>query len=255
WHVRLPDVYSIPLRALYSRNVPNLMMAGRCASCTHMAMGSTRVAATGAAMGQAAGAAAAMCVETMYLPGELSRGDIARLQQQLLREDHYIPELPNQDPDDLARAAAASATSEEPGREASQVLSGVTRHRHGNENEWASAPGASLPQSLELAWDQPHTISRVQVIFDSGFARPLTLTHSDGFNKKIIRGPQPECVRDYRVQVKAGGAWVEVAQVEGNYQRRRVHEFEPVAASAVRITCEATNGDAQARIFEVRAYR
>jgi len=252
--VRTPDVYSIPLRALYSRNVHNLLMAGRCASCTHMAMASTRVAATGAVMGQAAGTAAAMCVEQACLPAELSKQDISDLQQQLLREDQFIPELPADDPDDLARRASVAATSEEPGREASQVLTGVTRHRHGNENEWASAPGASLPQSLELAWDQPQTVSRVQVIFDTGFARPLTLTHSDGFNKRIIRGPQPECVRDYRVQAKVGAEWVEVAQVQGNYQRRRVHEFEPVAADALRVVCEATNGDEQARVFEVRAY-
>ncbi len=254
WHVHLPDVYSIPLRSLYSRNVPNLMMAGRCASCTHMAMGSTRVAATGAAMGQAVGAAAAMCVDSACLPGELGDSDIRELQQQFLREDHYIAELPNDDADDLARAATVTATSEEPGREAAQVLSGVTRHRHGDENQWASAPGAALPQSIELRWDRPRDVSQVQIIFDTGFARPLTLTHSDGFNAKIVRDAQPETVRDYCVEVETDGGWVEVSRAAGNYQRRCVHEFETVAAQAVRITCEATNGDEQARVFEVRAY-
>ncbi len=254
WHLHVPDLYSIPLRSLYSRNVHNLMMAGRCASCTHMAMGSTRVAATGAAMGQAVGAAAALCVESMNLPSELSKSDVTELQQQLLREDHYIPELPNEDVGDLAMSATVTATSEEPGREAGQILSGVTRHRHGNENQWASAPGEALEQSIELRWDQPQAISQVQIIFDTGFARPLTLTHSDGFNKRVIRDAQPESVRDYRVEVETASGWVEVASVEGNYQRRRVHDFNDVAASAVRITCEATNGDEQARVFEVRAY-
>ena len=230
------------------------MMAGRCASCTHMAMGSTRVAATGAAMGQAVGAAAAMCVDTLNLPRELSDSDIRELQQQLLREDHYIPELPNNDPADLARSATVTATSEEAGREATQVLSGVTRHRHGNENQWASAPGESRPQSIELRWSEPQTVSQVQIIFDTGFARPLTLTHSDGFNAKVVRGPQPETVRDYQVEVETEGGWVEVARVEGNHQRRRVHEFDAIAVQAVRLTCEATNGDTQARVFEVRAY-
>ncbi len=254
WHLHLPDIYSIPLSSLYSRNIPNLMMAGRCASCTHMAMGSTRVAATGAAMGQAVGAAAAMCVDSACLPSELGASDIQELQQQLLREDHYIPELPNADADDLARGATVTATSEEPGCEAAQVLSGVTRHRHGNENQWASAAGAALPQSIELRWDGPRDISQVQIIFDTGFARPLTLTHSDGFNAKVIRDAQPESVRDYRVEVEAGGGWVEVSRAAGNYQRRCVHEFDTVAAAAVRIVCETTNGDEQARVFEVRAY-
>jgi len=254
WHLHLPDVYSIPLRSLYSRNVPNLMMAGRCASCTHMAMGSTRVAATGAAMGQAVGTAAALCVQQGTVPGELGGEDIRRLQQQLLRADQFIPELTNQDPDDLARAATVSASSEEPGREAGQVLSGVTRHRHGQEHQWASAPGQGLPQSLELRWPQPQTIGQVQIIFDTGFARPLTLTHSDAFNARVIRGPQPETVRDYRLEAETASGWVELVRVTGNYQRRRVHDFPQVTATALRLTCEATNGDAQARVFEVRAY-
>jgi len=248
------DVYSIPLRSLYSRNVHNLMVAGRCASCTHMAMASTRVAATGAAMGQAAGTAAAMCVERGCLPGELSGQDIAELQQQLLRDDHFVVDLPADDPDDLARNATVSATSEELGREAAQVLSGVTRHRHGSEHQWASAPSEKLPQSLELRWAAPQSISRVQIIFDTGFVRPLTLTHSDGFNARIIRGPQPETVRDYTMEVESKGSWAPVAEMTDNHQRRRVHEFEAQQAKAVRVTCQATNGDEQARIFELRAY-
>ena len=94
----------------------------------------------------------------------------------------------------------------------------------------------------------------MQVIFDTGFVRPLTLTHSDGFNSRIIRGPQPETVRDYTIEVETSGDWIRVAEVAGNYQRRRVHEFEPQHSMGLRVTCQATNGDEQARIFEVRAY-
>jgi len=253
-HQQFEDVYSIPLRCLYSRNVANLMMAGRCASCTHMAMGSTRVAATGAAMGQAVGVAAARCIDSLCLPEDLSAGDVASIQQQLLREDHFIPELPNEDTGDLARQASVSASSHEPGREPEKVLSGITRHRHGDEHQWASAPDQSLPQYVQLSWDRPREISQVQVTFDSGFARPLTLTHSDRFTDRMVRGPQPETVRDYAVAVETRDGWVEVARVTGNYQRRRVHDFDCLTASAVRVTCEATNGDQQARIFEVRAY-
>ncbi len=98
WHLHSDDVYGIPLRSLYSRNVPNLFMAGRCASCTHMAMGSTRVAATGAAMGQAVGVAAARCVDFLCLPEDLNEEDVASIQQQLLRDDHFIPNVRNEDP-------------------------------------------------------------------------------------------------------------------------------------------------------------
>jgi len=95
----------------------------------------------------------------------------------------------------------------------------------------------------------------VQLIFDTGFERPLTLTHSDQFNERIVRGPQPETVRDYRVEVETDDGWMPVARVSGNYQRRRVHDFESCVTSAVRVVVEATNGDEQARVFELRAYQ
>ncbi|MGI5816795.1 MAG: FAD-dependent oxidoreductase [Armatimonadota bacterium] len=254
WHRQFEDVYSIPLSALYSRNVPNLFMAGRCASCTHMAMGSTRVAATGAAMGQAVGVAAARCVDFLCLPGDLTDSDISSIQQQLLREDHFIPHLANEDADDIARQATLSASSHEPGFEPQKLLSGVTRHRHGDDHQWCSAAGEEMPQHVELSWDEPRELRSLQITFDTGFERPLTLTHSERFNEKITRGAQPETVRDYTVAVECGDRWVEVAHVHGNYHRRRVHTFEPLTARRVRVICEKTNGAEQARIFEVRAY-
>jgi len=53
--------YPIPYRCLYSRNVENLLMAGRCVSLTHVALGSVRVMNTGGQLGVAAGAAAHLC--------------------------------------------------------------------------------------------------------------------------------------------------------------------------------------------------
>ena len=53
--------YYIPYRSIYSRNVPNLFMAGRCFSCTHVGLGSPRVVCTLSQLGVAAGEAAAMC--------------------------------------------------------------------------------------------------------------------------------------------------------------------------------------------------
>lgn len=51
----------VPFRSIYSRNIPNLMMAGRCFSATHVGLGSPRVINTLSQMGVAAGYAAAVC--------------------------------------------------------------------------------------------------------------------------------------------------------------------------------------------------
>jgi len=107
---RVP-IYSIPFRSLYSTNIVNLLFAGRNMSVTHIALGTVRVEATLATVGQAAGTAAGLCLQRRCFPRELGQRHIGELQQTLLKHDQYIPELKNEDPADLARSAAATASS------------------------------------------------------------------------------------------------------------------------------------------------
>ncbi len=60
--------YLIPFRCLYSRNVDNLMMAGRNISATHVAFSSTKLMKTGGQVGVAVGAAAALCIRYDITP-------------------------------------------------------------------------------------------------------------------------------------------------------------------------------------------
>ena len=53
--------YPIPYRCFYSRNVPNLFMAGRDISVTHIALGTTRLMRTHGMMGEVVGMAASIC--------------------------------------------------------------------------------------------------------------------------------------------------------------------------------------------------
>ncbi|HSW46270.1 MAG TPA: FAD-dependent oxidoreductase, partial [Phycisphaerae bacterium] len=122
--VKVP-LYNIPFRCLYSKNVRNLLMAGRVASMSHVAFGSTRVMATCCVMGQAAGTAAAMCAGRGAFPRELGRDGIKDLQQQLLKDDAYIIGATNNDPADLARKARVKASSELAGNPAANVINGV----------------------------------------------------------------------------------------------------------------------------------
>ena len=101
----VPPIYTIPFRSLYSTNVVNLLMAGRCASVTHRAHGGLRVQGCAAVMGQAVGTAAAGCVRRGLTPREYGCKHIGELQQALLKDDQWIPGLRNEDPDDFARTA------------------------------------------------------------------------------------------------------------------------------------------------------
>ena len=51
----------LPYRALYSKNVANLFMAGRCISASRLGLGAARITNTTARMGVAVGRAAAVC--------------------------------------------------------------------------------------------------------------------------------------------------------------------------------------------------
>jgi hypothetical protein len=110
WHAK--GVYPIPFRALYSRNITNLFLAGRIISASHVAFGSTRVMATCAHTAQAVGMAAAICEREGITPAELSQpGRVETLQMELAREGQFIPGYRLEDPDDLARRATITASS------------------------------------------------------------------------------------------------------------------------------------------------
>ncbi|MFN3422060.1 MAG: FAD-dependent oxidoreductase, partial [Armatimonadota bacterium] len=251
--VKVP-LYNIPFRSLYSRNIDNLLFAGRNISATHVAFGSTRVMGTCSVMGQAVGTAAALCIHHNCIPRELGKEAVKELQQLLLKQDAYIIGVSNSDPYDIARTATVRASSEVRGYEAVNVINGVHRGVYASKNRWASDPTQPMPQWLELHFREPRRIREVHLTFDTGLNRELTLSFSDWANRRMIWGPQPETVRDYELQVLYGESAKTIAKVEGNYQRKRVHQFEPQLATGVRLIVHATNGDKSARVFEVRVY-
>ncbi len=106
-------IYGIPYRCLYSRNITNLFLAGRLISATHVAFSSTRVMGTGAHGGQAVGLAAALCRRHQLRPADLAAPErVAQLQLELLRTGQHIPGHRLADPEDLARQARVTATSQ-----------------------------------------------------------------------------------------------------------------------------------------------
>lgn len=92
-HLPVNAPYPIPYRCLYSRNIDNLMFAGRNISASHLAMSSTRVMATCSLMGQAAGAAAALAVEKACDPRGIYQDHMAELQRRLMDDGCYLPGL------------------------------------------------------------------------------------------------------------------------------------------------------------------
>ena len=78
--------YQIPYRALVPRNIDNLLVAGRCISSTHLALGSLRVMPQCMLEGEAAGVAAGMALDGECAPRDIDLGGL----QQTLREQNAI---------------------------------------------------------------------------------------------------------------------------------------------------------------------
>ena len=73
--------YYLPFRTLYSKNIDNLMMAGRCFSCSHIGLGGPRVMKTTGQMGIATGYAAALCKKYQTTPRGIYKEHIDELRK------------------------------------------------------------------------------------------------------------------------------------------------------------------------------
>jgi hypothetical protein len=406
-------IYGIPFRSYYSRNVANLLLAGRDISASHVAFGSSRVMATCAAGGEAAGTGASFALDLGVRPRAIAEHHASELRQLLLRQDASVFGVRNEDPDDLALRATVTASSEatsidpavfapggedqllpltrdvgllvpvdphldavellmrvpadaeltvslwttgrrqnavpidqrlttrvavtgspepqwvrvpldwhpehpesvvvvveaqegaelvyratqvpgvltlvhdpqadgdanvevdesealiawpafprrgrtvrarlEPATEAfaaAKAVGGYQRY-YGGPQLWASEPiAADNPQQLSLEWDEPVELRCLRVVFDDDQDVELNTLHHHRTPDEVF----PELVRDYVLEVRRDGEWMEVARVVENRRRQRVHEFDPITTDAARIRVLATNGAGQARVIALRAY-
>lgn len=79
------EPYPIPYRCLYSRNIENLMMAGRNISVTHVTLGTVRVMRTGGMMGEVVGMAASLCTKHGTTPRGVYEKHLDELKQLMAR--------------------------------------------------------------------------------------------------------------------------------------------------------------------------
>jgi hypothetical protein len=405
--------YGIPWRIMVAKDISNLMMAGRNVSVSHAALGTVRVMATTALMGQAAGTGAAYAIRNKLAIGDLNGQAIADVQQALLRDGCFLPNYRNQDATDLARQARVTTSStasisladpdsqdytfgfrnlkqqkvraelqepllhtrgqwiavqsdvihslgvclsngsavsqrvraklvpvqhiwdyrvdtsevlaetvltipagserqwiewplnwqnELPGRyvrleldanpevqwhsagsvipghtsafdmgggkmrryqadggtlsyrispaqksfEGDNVISGVTRP-YQYTNLWMSDPTQSLPQHIQLSWDEPRKVSQIQITF------PGHLFQEYHKYEPFYRDPQ--CPKHYVVEAFMDDEWVQVVSLSNNYQRLVRHTFEQqIMTNHLRVVVSETNGDPSAAIYEIRCY-
>ncbi len=241
-----PSPFGIPYRSLYSRNIENLVFAGRNISSTHTAMSAARVMATCAIIGQAAGTAVAVAKRHKLTPRGVYQHKIKELQQTLMDDDCWLPWQTREVPA-LSRTAKLTATEGDP----EPLRNGVDRPADGQDNAWVAAPGAAVTYELAAAGE----LREARLVFDSDLNR--SKGHGCGSAGMRCRYPlefeenQPPqtLVRAFRVEVRdAAGKWSVVHREDENHQRL-VRVPLNRSATAVRLVPETTWGAAQVRVF------
>jgi len=207
---KTPSPYGIPYRILYSKNISNLMFAGRCISVSHMALSSTRVQATCGVIGQAVGTASAIAVKNNLTPREVGRKKIKELQQLLLADDCYLPWI-KQEFSPLTKNAKlrASAGNPEPLRD------GISRPVGSNNHRW----DCKIGDFVEYIFNRVTKVKKVTIVFDSALSKLIQLSHHQIDNQ--LTSPPPELVKEFHIDIYNGKRWKTIFIEKDNYQRLR----------------------------------
>ncbi len=243
--------YDIPYRCIYSRNIENLFVGGRAISCSHMAMSSTRVIATCAITGEAAGVAASMCLDKDILPRALGEKHIVELQETLLRDDMYIPYRKSEEKT-LAHTASISASSSLDNAEPHKVINGFARNTGEENNAWISEKIVDV-QWLKLSFDKTTKLKELHIKFDCDLSSTLMTTLVIQRQKKQPKELPLVLVRDFKVEFISNGTVVETIEEMDNIYRFKKYAIN-TECDTIKISVSKTYGDEHARIFEVRVY-
>ena len=278
-----PSPWGIPYRSIYSKNVANLMFAGRNISATHIALSSSRVMRTCAVIGQAAGTAAAIAIRRATTPRGVYADHIDELQQRLLSDDAYLPGVERRP---TAPTASARVTASNDARsytvarartvypadvvvfrsglragqrtqiewlqeewrvDAEALRNGVDRTVDDLDNGFWCEPG----DTVEYALAEPATLAHARIVFDSNLSRYYQ-EHRMKYHYPLNDPGTPvaeSLVKEFSLDARIDGEWTTVASVTDNRQRLVRVALPDRPVDAVRLTPRATWGAPLVHLF------
>lgn len=250
----------IPYRTLYSRNIDNLFMAGRCISVTHDALGAVRVMRTCGTQGEIVGMAASVCKEFVTNPRGVYQNHLKDLKKRMragvgkvdgstipysnqgehgesLRQVQLAqPEWLERVGENLARGAKVSTNRPPPADGIDRTM--LLNDGNGKIEEDSRWIGKGpLPHIIEYRWDKPVELGAVRMI-------------SGRFNGARVLNP----VGDFKIEHHDGEAWQEVLPVvEGNENPVWAETFGAVKTRHLRIVITGTPHNLS-RLWEIEFY-
>jgi uncharacterized DUF497 family protein len=126
---------------------------------------------------------------------------------------------------------------------------------------WSSAAPPATPEAgaeavewVQVDWAAPVTVSSVRIVFNDDVDEDLINLHHHRTEFEVV----PELVADYRLEVASGPAdareWRPVADVVANHHRHRIHTFEAVSTTGLRLVTTRTNGSPTFMVSAIKAY-
>lgn len=129
--------------------------------------------------------------------------------------------------------------------EPANVTNGWGRPTAGS-NAWVAALDDPQPR-LTLNWDQPQTIHRIELSFDTDFDHAM--------ESALMGHPEhvmPFCVKHYTIRDAQGNV---LAHETANHQTRNVILLDtPIETACLHIELNETHGTSPAALFEIRCY-
>jgi len=223
-----PSPWGIPLRAMISENIENLVFAGRNISVTHAALSSSRVMATCSILGQAIGTAVSMAVKNNC---NVENIDVKALQNTLLEDDCFIPNLTRK-VSRLSQNAKCSADIVRNGKERCEKDLWI-----GKDEDF-----------VEYTIDKPTDIKEVRLVFDSNLNRNY---HNMPFNYPLVqeRYVLPKTlITEYDLEFTMEDGTTKTIEVKENHQRLVKH-FVDLTVTSVKFVPKKTNGAEEYRLF------
>ncbi len=243
--IPVTEPYGIPYRSLYSKNVENLMFAGRNISVTHAALSSTRVMGTCSLIGQAAGTAASLALRDGCTPRAIYPNCVDELQQALLEDGVFLPHIPRRVSAQTLRAQINLSDADR-----ATLFNGIERPRT---EDGENAVVQRVGESLTFRFDAPEEIGTLRLRFDPDYSR---LSVSDNrkmriFAMKLHTGKDFAPVRVAATIVKSFAVYAdgeEVFRTEDNFLSL---VKVPIGRTAreIRVEWLATNGAEDVRFF------
>ena len=188
--------YAVPYRCLYSRNIDNLLMAGRDISVTHAALGTVRVMRTGGMMGEVVGMAASICKGRRCTPREVYQKHLEELKAHMRAGVPYANIVkPNKVQQEWADAEIGVLLH----------LDMPVFHPEYNHREYGTHPDPATFNPTELDTDQwLETAAKLGAKYavltakhGSGFTLWPTSTHDYNISRSPWKDGKGDIVRDF----------------------------------------------------------